>query len=220
VFVFVVVAGSPRPDDKAPLPLLALCVTDLAGISSDAFHRAAQEVPMIYRGAGVRTVWAGPSSKPSMRVDAEVAIILLSETIAEGQVAELGLRHDDLGYAIRPALRAYILWPRIRDVELQFSRDAGEVLGLVIAHEVGHLLLPDDDHSPLGIMRSEIDLRSRHRPYFTRPQVERIHERLAGRDRRNDECGFSESIYGEESALEALSSRHAGKQLPDLRASI
>jgi hypothetical protein len=178
VFFLAVVAASLGSHDDPPLPVLALRVTTPAEISSDTLHRAAQEVSMIYGAAGVKTVWLGPTSRPSIRVDAVVVIIALSGTTAAGQVAELRLRHEDLGYVIRPAQRAHVLWSRIRDVELQFSRDSGEILGLVIAHEVGHLLLRDDSHSLHGIMRPEIDLRSRHRPYFTQPQAEQIRAAL------------------------------------------
>lgn len=120
VFCLAVVAASLGSDDDPWLSVLALRVTTPAEISSGTLHRAAQEVSMIYGAAGVKPVWLDPTSMPSTRVDAVVVIIVLSGTTAAGQVAELGLRHEDLGYAIRPAQRAYVLWSRIRDVELQF----------------------------------------------------------------------------------------------------
>ena len=38
---------------------------------------------------------------------------------------------------------------------------------MVIAHEVGHLLLPNDSHSAAGIMRADLSLSSLLRQGFT-----------------------------------------------------
>jgi hypothetical protein len=118
------------------------------------------------------------STVETRAADRAVEIILLSEDLSEQQIARHGLRHDDMGYVTPPAQRAHILWPRIRDLEAQSSRDSGEVLGFVIAHEVGHLFLPDG-HSSDGIMRREIDLRPRRRPQFTSAEAELLRAALA-----------------------------------------
>jgi hypothetical protein len=160
-------------------PMLILYVTNVADVSTRVLRRAEQEVSAVYRGAGVGIRFADRSSQAMAPHCASVDIILLSHDLAKIQVVEYGLQYDDLGYAIRPAHRAYILWPRIRDVEVQYSKDAGEVLGLVIAHEVGHLLLPADAHSSVGIMRPEIDLKAQQRPRFTRSEAQRVRAALA-----------------------------------------
>jgi hypothetical protein len=53
---------------------------------------------------------------------------------------------------------AYVFYDRLRVVTLQ--RDASEVtaLSLVMAHEIGHLLLPYGSHSDAGVMRGHWDL--------------------------------------------------------------
>jgi hypothetical protein len=160
-------------DDPAP-PTLVLRVTDLAGLSRATLSRAEHELSLIYRGAGVVTTCVARSKALPRRADRVVEIILLSDVLAEKHLALSGLEHDDLGYALRPAQRAYILWPRIRDLELQLSRQPGEILGQVIAHEVGHLLLPVAGHSSEGIMRGDIDLNARHWSHFTAHEAEQI----------------------------------------------
>ena len=166
LILLVSVGSGPRTDDRHLLPSLSLRIMNHAQLSSETLQRAAQEVSIIYRVAGIATTWveASPSSRPG---NASVDIALMSDALAETHVRQRGFRHDDLGYAIRAARRAYIFCRHIHDIEIEFSRDPGEVLGLVIAHEVGHLLLPDDAHSAHGIMRTTFDLRSRQRPYFS-----------------------------------------------------
>jgi hypothetical protein len=143
-----------------------LPVTDVARLWRPTLSRAEHEVSVIYRSAGVVTSWVDRSTSPGP-ADRVVDIIVVSDMRAAARITEYGLGHDDLGFAIVPAQRAYILWPRIRDAEVQLSKDPGEILGRVIAHEVGHLLLAVEGHSSEGIMRSDVDLNSRRWPHFT-----------------------------------------------------
>ena len=99
-------------------------------------------------------------------------------SIRNGVAAWCNSGDATLGYAIRAARRACIFSPHIHDIEIEFSREPGEVLGLVIAHEVGHLLLPDDAYSAHAIMRTSFDLRSRQRPYFSRTESDLLLARL------------------------------------------
>jgi hypothetical protein len=178
MFLFMVVGSLPRVGDDQASPTLLLRVTDLARLSRRTLNRAAREVALIYRTAGVDTIWVDRATVETRAADRAVDIIVLSEELAEQQITQYGLRHDDMAYAIPLEQRTHILWPRIRDLEAQSSRDSGEALGLVIAHEVGHLLL-SGDHSSDGIMRREIDLRPRRRPQFTRAEVELLRAALA-----------------------------------------
>jgi hypothetical protein len=60
------------------------------------------------------------------------------------------------------------------------------VLSRVIAHELGHLLMPGEPHSATGVMRSSVndrDLRlaASDRLLFTAEQAAQIRSRLEGR---------------------------------------
>ena len=65
---------------------------------------------------------------------------------------------DTLGMANPLALRVSVLVRRIERLTSQTGRDFGQVLGHVLAHEIGHLLLPPNSHSGAGIMAARIDL--------------------------------------------------------------
>ena len=79
----------------------------------------------------------------------------------------------------------YLFYDRVQEL-LRAQRKTeyrDQLLGLVIAHEIGHLLLPDHSHSKTGIMRAmwdEQDLRlAAHGELgFTPKQVELIRSEL------------------------------------------
>ena len=50
-----------------------------------------------------------------------------------------------------------MLVERVQYVAKSKSLEVGDLLGVTIAHEIGHLLLPPDSHS-MGVMSPRIDL--------------------------------------------------------------
>ncbi len=61
-----------------------------------------------------------------------------------------------LGYVIKSSVgeSAYVVWSRVIPW-IAYSRPAFEILGRVMAHEIGHLLLDDGTHSDIGLMRAK-----------------------------------------------------------------
>jgi hypothetical protein len=49
---------------------------------------------------------------------------------------------------------AYVFYNRIQETATDHEIKVSAILGLAIAHEIGHLLLPSDSHSPSGIMQA------------------------------------------------------------------
>ena len=67
------------------------------------------------------------------------------------------------------------------------------ILGHVIAHETGHLMLPYDAHSPTGIMRAQMDSKSMREAfcgnlYFTLAQSELIRTALVKQSAYQDQA--------------------------------
>lgn len=60
-------------------------------------------------------------------------------------------------YAERLNMAAYAFYGRIVDLAEHNGAEVAKMLGHVIAHEIGHLLLPYDSHAPRGVMRAEWD---------------------------------------------------------------
>ncbi len=61
---------------------------------------------------------------------------------------------------------------------MRSRRSPAIILGDVMAHELGHLLLPLPGHSPSGIMRRGVDLQLRAMETFTTSQALEILSRL------------------------------------------
>jgi hypothetical protein len=61
---------------------------------------------------------------------------------------------DALGRAGRESKRASIYYERIMEYAAHTRGDLDQVLALALAHELGHLLLPDYSHTKRGLMRA------------------------------------------------------------------
>jgi hypothetical protein len=84
-----------------------------------------------------------------------------------------------LGVAPHLTARVYLFWDRI--VRRAWENDVLPqiVLARVLAHEVGHHLMPLQGHSDSGIMRPSVDYRAEDPPAFTQAQATSIREFLA-----------------------------------------
>ena len=82
-----------------------------------------------------------------------------------------------------------LYYDAISEVAKQYGASVGHVLGIALAHEMGHVLLPPPSHSATGIMQASWegdDLRHAllGDVAFTEQQSVMMRERLARRGRR------------------------------------
>ena len=80
---------------------------------------------------------------------------------------------------------AYAFYSRIEAFGLARWTDVPTLLGHVIAHELGHLLLPYASHTVIGLMRRDWDgnqlaAAGKHQLTFTREQARLIRARVEG----------------------------------------
>jgi hypothetical protein len=78
----------------------------------------------------------------------------------------------------------YIFVDRIVDESFKYSREYTVILGLVVAHELGHVVLPAGRHSDSGVMNARAKLRSRIPQEFTAEEGEAIRALLRESDAR------------------------------------
>lgn len=96
----------------------------------------------------------------------------------------LGVGKNALGFSIIPdnndeAQIAYVCYSRVRALSYSTSFTPDELLGLAIAHEIGHLLLGTNEHSNRGILRERWRTRDLEKRYweeflFTTEQAQRL----------------------------------------------
>ena len=172
-------AATPRPAAARPAGLtVVLHVSNFADVSVRDLAAAEAEATRVYDDIGVRLVWTeqamGPADADGAR---HLAMLLLSHEMTERKTHDQGIGDNVLGVALNVTRRAYIFRSRIARFALIKAQDGNTLLGRVIAHEVGHLLLPLDSHSAEGIMCGDL-VAQRARLRFNPVQGETIRARL------------------------------------------
>ena len=144
-------------------PSITLIVCDKAGLESGTLLDAMIHSKQVFADAGIDLVWVttpgdrrptkfSPTSMEGCTlpsVDGDVLAVVTNDQ-PEGWLSE-GLGFSTPGTS--PLQRLYIFYERVRRMG-SGSRDSvvGMVLGHVIVHELGHLLLKETAHTPTGIM--------------------------------------------------------------------
>jgi len=155
---------------------LVVHVDNHARIPSAILARAEAEAARVYAAAGVRTTWVHGDDEADAR-DAgglHLRVLLLCDEMTNHKANAENIGPDVLGRAAKQAGRAYIFTGRVVNVALQHGRLLQLVLGRVMAHEMGHLLLPPGSHSGTGIMQEHVNLSKNHFDGFTLPQATEI----------------------------------------------
>jgi hypothetical protein len=176
------IAGVDRHLEEPPSPALHLQVRNLASTPVPVLRRAERELSVVFRAAGVLTTWTVESSPPAAPRPPDggaIEVILLDDWSAFFSLRGARLPRDQLAHVRWPEKRVYVFWPSVHEEAFCAARSTGEVLGLVIAHEAGHLLLGDRGHSDAGIMREAFDFSTRAPQRFSREQAAQIRAALA-----------------------------------------
>jgi hypothetical protein len=154
--------------DTVAIPRITVVVCDKARVSPDELSIGLNEASRIMRSAGVDVRWIHSVDMTKLpatfnlsslegcelpQIDHDFMIVIAAET-------PRGRNPDVMGHANSTGNypRAYVLYRRVRAfVDNHGNRnsaitDEGNILGHVIAHELGHLLMPEKPHSIGGIM--------------------------------------------------------------------
>jgi len=141
---------------------VALC--DSEGTQDFRLAAAEQVAADVYRDIGIAIQWAEGCASDGQR---------LVVRMLPGAMAEIELADEAVGYAEPGSFEAVVLYDRVNKFARRFRIRREVFLGYVMAHELGHLLLPPHSHSAVGLMRATLDLElaaTRHL-YFTREQA-------------------------------------------------
>ena len=136
----------------ANLPLVVRTY-DSAGVSDRAFLHARESAGVTLAAVGINPIWRpchvkGCVSKPKPH---EVIIRLVKATASSAR-GSLGFSAVDVVQHAGTLATVYV--DRVDELAAQAGVDRGDLLGLVIAHEIGHLILGTVEHSPFGLMRA------------------------------------------------------------------
>jgi hypothetical protein len=143
---------------------VSIRIHDYVHLRHAGLVRAQEVVSQMYGAIGVRATWL-ESLRQNDRIPSghdgyeggpsELTIIILTPAMAH----RLAVPDPVIGYAA--AARgvggriAYVIYDRIRNVARDAAVDDMRLMGIVMAHEIGHLLLAHQFHSADGLMRGQ-----------------------------------------------------------------
>jgi hypothetical protein len=136
----------------------------------------------VYRRAGVVIDWTNGceyDNPPDLQIN------LLPDRMTPRALRRLKV----FGFAGSSQTVANVMWERIEEAAIEHRMAAGYLLGYVIAHELGHLLLPPNAHRWSGLMQPDIDFHGvqLHDLWFSREQAALILRKVQSiADRRRD----------------------------------
>lgn len=175
-------AGQTFATDGSP-DRIVIRLDNYAAISRADESDTAATVKRIFAAAGIATVWTAVGDASDAR-GLHVRVLLLSREMARQKIARERQTAGIMGVAVPGAEYAYIFTNRIASMAARHGDYFPRLLGQVIAHEVGHLVLPIRGHAEQGIMRADLGVRSQRHSYFTTEQGVGIRARLAAADAR------------------------------------
>jgi hypothetical protein len=168
--VFCGAASSTAQESRSDLRI-AVQIYDYAHVPDSSLSEARAIVTRVYERIGVRTEWTGVVRKgkqtalpycspdPRGRPPAQLTIIVLTPRMADRG----GVKADVMGYAAVATNDmgriAYLIYERVRTSAAAASMREGHLLGFVMAHEIGHLLLPGLGHRETGLMKHQWNVR-------------------------------------------------------------
>jgi hypothetical protein len=135
-------------DEILTAQVLAVNQADVPDI---ILKQAELEATRIFAAIGITLLWTNTtpgSAEPYPASAAQLKITIIPES-------RMKQHRRNLGAAQRFDVRAYAFYNRIEGLSHHNGIDVASLLGHVIAHEIGHLLLPYDSHTSSGLMRGE-----------------------------------------------------------------
>ena len=181
--------------DEPEVPAMRILIRSHVGVvPPDVLVRAQSETTRIYAALGVRLVWN----------DSGASLPRLAMLVVSNPVLASGKRRPEaLGAAPAADLGtgrlAYAFYARIGASAQRYRTDVAKVLAVVMAHELGHLLLAREAHRSSGIMRGrwdqfEMELIAAGLLSFTKDESELI--RRAVVEMNAHKCAFRVSSAG------------------------
>jgi len=163
--------------ESQPELRITVRVDDKAGVQGVYLKFAKKRAAEVFAMRGVEVNWIDGEDANRLKIVAPYMILIMAEAPARLKAEMAKLRADVMGQGAPAIGRAYIYYDRVLKLNPVPPRDIITTLGDVMAHELGHLMLPPG-HSNLGIMRPDINMTSRRLETFTDVEAAHIREHL------------------------------------------
>lgn len=190
VSVLVSLVGFPLMLDARTLeehPQVFVSVLNDAGVDNVTVLSAEKLASWIYGQAGLSIIWKNCLAQPELKSERCIQTVDNRHLVLRIAHRSRTLKTDIYGIAFLDEFGsgAYcdVFYDRIAELHHRGRASEATILGIVAAHELGHLLLGSHAHSPVGIMRPQLQEKDFWVPElgtttFSHQQTQRISDRL------------------------------------------
>jgi hypothetical protein len=137
-------------------PTAVVRVDHEAAVSASELQVAEGRAAEVFRRIGTRVTWVDEETAIREEILAPYTVVVMVGRPWHDDGGRARLVDNALGLAAPAAHRAHVYYDRVVAMQGGSRRSIGSILGDVIAHELGHLLLPPPSHSFTGIMRPNV----------------------------------------------------------------
>jgi hypothetical protein len=167
-FALIVSAASAAiAAEPVPQPSVVVHLRDYQGIPAELLPDVLSRVTLFYGHAGVALDWEDGRVRP-LPHDHRLHVDLI--VLDAAMTARANPKPGSFGKGSHRARRAYIFYERVMAAAAG-RNDPAVALSYVIAHELGHVLLPEHSHTRSGIMRPDWNGTTRRLPDFLPDQL-------------------------------------------------
>lgn len=145
-------------------PQIEVHIYNDIGVPDGDVSGAKQVASRVFRQAGIDLGWSdctvkrSSSGRASSPCESPGPAGILVYFVGPLEEHFKWVDQNALGYSIipeaKPGTMAYISYPRIKNLSDSTSAGVPDLLGLAVAHEIGHLLFGSHSHANQGIMRA------------------------------------------------------------------
>jgi hypothetical protein len=152
LFAMLIVTGG-RDASAHELSRITIHIQNQAEAPAATLAGAARRVESVFAAAGLQATWR-ESPLPLHADSFQLTVVITAAISSKESTGDnvLGVAPESPGRCGRVA---YVFWDRVADYAVHRRQDPAVVLAMVIAHEMGHLLLPAGSHAMVGVMRAE-----------------------------------------------------------------
>jgi len=185
---------------------LTVSVFNDAGVEPSVWSQAQSRATEIMRHSGISLNWLDCGSRASRMPDPNCSAISYPTHLSVRVVPKVSpIKEHIFGQTFQDAAGEgnYVLvyYPSIETFRAPTTVPTGELLGCVIAHELGHLLLGTASHSATGLMSAvwqdpELQQAARSNLFFTGREGERMRFRFAAATARLRKLSEQPSVSG------------------------
>jgi hypothetical protein len=138
-------------------PTVLVLLENHAGVPRQDLRAAIDQATRAFTAARIVVRWRDRAEPlQAMTPPVVLTLILLSPDMVARKCAAEGIGPHVLARSAPTVGRAWIFIDRIAAITERWRVPARDLLGRVLTHEVGHLLLKGGDHAAIGVMQETI----------------------------------------------------------------